>query len=188
MGQLGFYINMMQCTGCKACEIACKDKNDLEVGTLFRKVDSFDGGKFPKVWSYSLSLACNHCENAKCTEDCPTDAIYKRKDDGLVIIDKDKCIGCKKCIKLCPYDHPQYIEEEKKCGKCDGCLDLVERGENPACVDACPMRALEFGDIENLRKKYGSFADLKVLPNAEITKPSITINAKDEAKLSKQTI
>lgn len=185
MRQLGFYINMMQCSGCKTCEIACKDKNNLEVGTLFRKVSSFEGGKFPNVWSYSLSLACNHCDNAKCMEGCLTDAIYKRKSDGLVIQDRNKCIGCKMCISLCPYDHPQYIEEEGKCGKCDGCVDLVDKGQNPACIDACPMRAIEFGDIEELRKKYGTLADLKVLTNSKITNPSITVNAKDEAKKSK---
>lgn len=98
MGQLGFYINMMQCTGCRDCEIACKDKNNLDVGTLFRKVQSFEGGKFPNVWSYSLSLTCNHCEIAKCMEGCPTDAIYKRENDGLVMLDKNKCIGVKSVL------------------------------------------------------------------------------------------
>lgn len=182
MGQLGFYINMMQCTGCKVCEISCKDKNNLEVGASFREVKPFEGGKFPNVWSYSLSLACNHCEDAKCIKDCPTKTIYKRKEDGLVLLDKNKCIGCKKCISLCPYDHPKYIKNEGKCGKCDGCSDLVDKGQNPTCIDSCPMRAIEFGNIEELRKKHGELSDLKVLVNSRITHPSITINAKDEAK------
>lgn len=92
---------------------------------------------------------------------------------------------CKKCISLCPYDHPQYIEENRKCVKCDGCADLVDKDQNPACVDACPMRAIEFGDIEELREKHGSLSDLKVLVNSKITNPSITINTKNESKSSK---
>lgn len=181
MAQKGFYYDSTVCTGCKACQIACKDKNDLKVGELFRKVYEFEGGTFPNVWGYYLSLGCNHCAEPKCAENCPTGAIYKRESDGLVVQDREKCIGCKMCIWSCPYERPQYLEEEGKCGKCDGCAELVDQGQNPVCVDSCPMRAIEFGDIEELRAKYGANYNLKVLPGASITKPSITVHAKPEA-------
>lgn len=184
MGQKGFFYNSQICTGCKACQIACKDKNDTEVGILYRKVYAFEGGTFPDVWGHYLSLGCNHCKDPKCVKNCPTGALYKREKDGLVVQDHQKCIGCKMCVWSCPYERPQYIEKEGKVGKCNGCADLVDKGQNPACVDACPMRAIEFGDIDELRKKYGDLCDLNVLPSSSITHPSITINAKEQAKNS----
>lgn len=165
-----------------ACQIACKDKNDLKVGVLFRKVYSFEGGRYPNTWGYYLSLGCNHCAEPKCAENCPTGAIYKRDSDGLVVQDREKCIGCKTCLWSCPYERPQFIEEEGRAGKCDGCADLVDQGQNPVCHDSCPMRAIEFGEISELRQKYGNHADLKVLPDSSITKPSITVDAKPHAK------
>lgn len=178
MGQKGFYYDSVVCTGCKACQIACKDKNDLKVGELFRKVYDFEGGTHPNVWGYSFSLGCSHCENPKCAENCPTGAIYKRKEDGLVVQDREKCIGCKMCLWSCPYGRPQYLEEQGKSGKCDGCADLIDQGQNPACVDSCPMRAIEFGEIEELRQKYGKNADLNGLPSSNTTKPNMVIKAK----------
>ena len=183
MKQKGFYYNSTICTGCKTCAIACKDKNDLPVGVNFRRVYSFEGGKFPNPWAYNLSLGCNHCAEPKCAANCPTGAIYKRESDGLVVQDHDKCIGCRMCVWSCPYEGPQYIEKEGKVGKCDGCADLVDKGENPACVDACIMRAIEFGDIEELRAKYGDHTNLKVLADFGITNPSITVHAIPEAKI-----
>lgn len=178
MGQKGFYYDATFCTGCKACQIACKDKNDLYVGELFRQVFDFEGGIYPDVWGYSLSVGCNHCDKPKCAENCPTGAIYKRQSDGLVVQDRKKCIGCKMCIWSCPYGRPQYLAKQGKSGKCDGCADLVDQGLNPVCVDTCPLRAIEFGDIEELRKKYGTNADMKGLPTSATTKPNMVIKAK----------
>ncbi|MGC7870159.1 DMSO/selenate family reductase complex B subunit [Desulfosporosinus sp. SYSU MS00001] len=181
MAQLGFYYDMTICSGCKVCQIACKDKNDLDVGIFFRKVYNFEGGKYPNPWEYNLSIACNHCAQPKCTQNCPTGALYKREKDGIVMHDRDKCIGCKLCTWSCPYGEPQYIEKLGKVGKCTFCADLIDKGQNPACVDACQMRALQFGDIEELRKKYGNNADIKPLPDSGITHPSLTIKANKEA-------
>lgn len=115
-------------------------------------------------------------------KNCPTGAIYKREEDGLVIQDHEKCIGCRMCVWSCPYETPQYNEKEGKVSKCDGCFDLIDKGENPVCVDSCVMRAIEFGEIDELREKYGDHANLKVLADPNMTKPSITINAIPEAK------
>jgi len=181
MAQLGFYYDMTACTGCKTCQIACKDKNNLEAGTLFRQVYQFEGGKFPNPWVYNLSIGCNHCAEPKCTKNCPTGALYKREKDGIVMHDPEKCIGCKLCTWSCPYGAPKYIESRGKAGKCNLCADLVDKGEQPACVAACQMRVLEFGDIDELRKKHGDTSAIKGLPESGITKPSLTIKPKKEA-------
>lgn len=181
MSQKGFYFDMTVCTGCKACQVACKDKNNLEAGTLFRKVYTFEGGKYPKPWVYNLSISCNHCEEPKCVENCPTGAMHKR-EDGIVVHLEEKCVGCKYCIWSCPYEAPKYFEEKGKVSKCNFCADLIDEGKNPACVDSCVMRAIDFGDIDELRKKYGGTADIKTLANSSITKPSLLIKATKEAQ------
>ena len=181
MAQLGFYYDMTVCTSCKTCQIACSDKNNLVVGTTFRKVFNFEGGKFPKPWAYHLSISCNHCADPKCVKNCPTGALYKREKDGVVMQDKEKCIGCKLCTWSCPYGAPKYIEKEGKTGKCNMCVDLLDKGEEPACVTACQLRALKFGDIDVLRKNYKGTADIKGLPDSGTTHPSIVINPNKEA-------
>lgn len=181
MAQKGFYFDMTTCIGCKACQVACKDRNNMDVGALFRRVYTFEGGKYPKPKIYNLSMSCNHCANPKCVENCPTGAMYKR-EDGIVMSDRSKCIGCRLCIWSCPYAAPQFIEKEGKVGKCDLCASLIDKGEDPACVASCVMRAIHYGDIEELRKKFGGTADIKGLPDSGITHPSVTINPKNEAK------
>lgn len=181
MAQLGFYYDMTACTGCKTCQIACKDKNNLDVGKFFRKVHQFEGGQFPNPWVYNLSIGCNHCAEPKCVQNCPTGALHKLQENGIVLHDKEKCIGCRLCTWSCPYSAPQYFEDRGKAGKCDFCIELIDKGEEPACVAACQMRVLKFGDIEELRKEHGNVADVKGLPDSGITKPSLVINPHKEA-------
>lgn len=178
MAQKGFYYDQISCIGCKACQIACKDKNNLKVGARYRRVYDIEWGKFPNPRRAHLSISCNHCDQPKCVENCPTGALQKRKEDGIVTHDYDKCIGCRLCVWSCPYEAPQYKEAEGKVGKCDGCLDLITKGENPACVDSCVMRCLEFGDIEALRQKHGKNADVQGLPSSNTTKPNLVITTK----------
>lgn len=177
MPQLGFYYDITICSSCKTCQIACKDKNNLQVGVNFRTVHYFEGGKFPKPWAYPISMSCNHCAKPKCVENCPTGAMFKRKEDGVVIHRKERCIGCRMCVWSCPYGAPQYIKAAGKVGKCDMCADLLAKGEQPACVSSCPMRALQYGDIEVFRHKYGTIANVEGLPESDITFPSIVITA-----------
>lgn len=175
MEQVGFFIDTTKCIGCKTCVVACKDTNDLEVGRNFRRVYSFESGTFPNPVLKHLSISCNHCDEPKCIENCPTTAMYKRKEDGVVVVDHDKCVGCKYCEWNCPYGAPQYSEELGKMTKCDTCLDLRAAGEEPACVTSCPMRAIEFGPIDELRKKHGLNADIAGLPSSSITRPNLII-------------
>lgn len=190
MAQLGFYINTEYCTQCKACVVACKDKNDLEVDVNYRRVYEFSEGDYvtrgetiiPNVQTFFVSMACNHCEEPTCIKACPTKAMHKRKEDGVVVVDDKKCIGCKYCMWNCPYGAPQYNKDQGKMTKCDTCIDLREQGEQPACVGSCPMRALDFGPIDELKEKYGNISDIKSLPDSSITKPNIIFGIHKNAK------
>ncbi len=178
---VGFYFDMTRCIGCKACQVVCKDKNRLEVGTLFREVHTYSVGSFPDVQGFSYSFGCNHCESPICLENCPVGAIYKAPD-GTVVQDQSKCIGCRMCVMSCPYGQPKYFPEKGVSGKCDGCYGIRQAGGEPACVAGCPNRALEFGDIDELKKKHGGKLDegsITVLPDPSMTHPHVLIKAKD---------
>jgi anaerobic dimethyl sulfoxide reductase subunit B (iron-sulfur subunit) len=193
--QQDFYMDSSACIGCKACQVACKDKNNLPVGITWRKVVQYGGGswmdnpsqpglKMPNgLFSYSMSIACNHCEKAACVEVCPTGAMAKGAD-GVVAVDQAKCIGCRYCEWACPYGAPAFDERVGKMTKCNFCSDLLAKGENPACVDACVMRAIEFGELEELRAQYGTVSAIEPLPASEITKPSLVLTPHKRAQVS----
>ena len=185
MGQLGLYFDMTRCTGCRCCQIACKDKNDLPVGTLFREVSDFEGGVFPQVWAASLSMACNHCMEPQCAQNCPVAAYSKDPETGLVLQDTWMCIGCKRCTLSCPYGAPAYNPIDDTVRKCNGCIDWLQNGLQPACVGACSTRALQFGDIDELRSRFGQRAlscDAQGLPDSELTHPNVLIACKDQMR------
>jgi len=193
--QLGFYVNIADCTGCKACQVACKDKNNLPADVRWRRVFQYEGGQWVEqdgemipsnVFAYTVSAACMHCSNPLCVQVCPAAAITKR-DDGIVLIDQDKCIGCRYCSWACPYGAPQFNVEAGVMSKCTFCVDLVDKGQNPACVDACPYRALEFGPLDELQQKHGSFAGPAPLPDPGITRPSVVYNPSNVTKVTGDT-
>lgn len=178
----GFYFNSRRCAGCRTCQVACKDKNRLDAGTFFRRVTSYQTGTYPNAMLYHYAATCNHCENPACVAVCPNAAMYIDEEDGTVQHDDEKCIGCQYCVKACPYGVPQYLESLQKTHKCDACIQLRAAGEQPACVAACPMRALEFGDIEELRAAHPDAVNqIAVLPDASQTNPSVAIEAKPAA-------
>lgn len=189
--QLGFYIDVTKCTGCKTCAVACKDAHNLPVGCNLRRVIEYAGGSWRQdrmtgawhqdVFAYYLSIGCNHCEDPACVKVCPTKAHFKRKEDGLVVIDREKCIGCGACAAACPYGAPQLDKEARKMLKCDGCLERLQSGRQPICVEACPQRAIEFGPIDALKKKYGTQA-IAPLPSPTLTKPALAIHAPKNGK------
>jgi len=188
MTRLAFFFDSSACSGCKTCQMACKDKNDLPVGQVWRRIYEVTGGGWKKegvtwrqdVFAYNLSMSCNHCEDPICAKHCPTKAIWKR-EDGIVQIDQSVCIGCKYCSWVCPYGAPQFNPDKGVMGKCDLCADYVDQGKNPSCVDACPMRALDFGDYDDLVSKYGESSHVYPLPNPSITGPSICVRAHQDA-------
>ena len=163
--------------------MACKDKNDLSIGVLYRKVHDFEGGEFPSVWAASLSMGCNHCTDPQCSKNCPVAAYRKDSETGLVIQDIEMCIGCQKCTLSCPYGAPTYSKEEDIVRKCNGCIDWLGQGMQPACVGACSTRALCFGEIETLREANSDrslTSDVRGLPSSGISHPNILIIPKAE--------
>ncbi len=164
MTQYGFYVNTDICAGCKACMTACFDRNNLEVPQKFRKVYEYGGGTWTTdeqgaytatSFAYYVSMTCGHCDEPACVSVCPTGAMQKDPETGIVNNDKSLCIGCMSCESACPYHHPVQLADGLS-HKCNMCLTADGDGvPNPTCVRACPVRALEFDTIENLRAKYG---------------------------------
>jgi anaerobic dimethyl sulfoxide reductase subunit B len=193
--QLAFYLDQSACTGCKACQVACKDKNNLPVGITWRHAMYYGGGNWlphptrpdlvvaNNIYAYALSKACMHCENPACVNVCPAQAITKRAD-GVVLINQDQCIGCRYCEWACPYGAPQFDEKKGVMSKCTFCEDLLAQGQNPACVDACPMRALQYGELSELRAKYGSVNAVEPLPVASLTLPALVLTPHKHAQFS----
>jgi len=167
--KLGLVIDLDICVGCHACAVNCKEWNtgghmapltdqnaygDNPTGVWFNRIHSFEvthaGGQsmtmhFPK--------SCLHCENAACVTVCPTGASYKRVEDGIVLVNEDKCIGCKLCSWACPYGAREFDEDAGVMKKCTLCIDRIynknldEVDRVPACVLTCPTNARHYGDL-----------------------------------------
>ncbi len=182
MKQLAFYFDASGCSGCKTCQVACKDKHDSPMGVRWRRVYEVCGGDWvrrgaawiPNIYAYQVSMACNHCEEPICRDACPNKAIVKQ-DDGVVLIDYDRCMGCKYCEWTCPYGALQFDNDKKVMTKCSFCADYLEEGKAPACVSACPARVLDYGDLEELQKKHGEDNEFFPLPESGYTKPALVI-------------
>ncbi len=175
---LGFYLDMTRCSGCHVCQIACKDRMDLQnAGPLPRRVATYEVGTYPEARMYHTSIGCNHCENPACVANCPTGAMHKDEESGVILHDDSVCIGCRSCVMACPYGAPQFDEEAARIFKCDSCKALRDAGKNPVCVDACLMRALDFGNVDDLRAKYGDdlVQEVACMPTASATEPHIVI-------------
>lgn len=146
-----FTFDAGACTGCMDCTAACQAYNQLPEGVMWRRtykiaVDELNSAVENIGYSYSLSLACNHCAHPKCAGVCPADA-YQIRADGIVLIDGSKCMGCGYCSWACPYGAPQYNPVSGKMTKCDFCRDQLAAGLPPACVAACSQKALGFVEL-----------------------------------------
>jgi Fe-S-cluster-containing dehydrogenase component len=179
MARYGMVIDLKRCYGCYACMMACKVKNHTPPGVFWARVLKGEEGTFPNTIRQALPVLCMHCEEPSCVEVCPTGATFAN-EDGIVVVDKDKCMGCKSCLMACPYGArytveswesyfpdglplseyenfaKQKWEEESGCGvatKCDFCLDRILEGKDPACVEACPANARTFGDLDDVNSE-----------------------------------
>lgn len=180
---LGFYLDLTRCAGCGTCTYACKDRMDLgTIGVSPRRVHRYQVGAYPAVQGFSTSVSCNHCENPACVENCPTGATFK-DESGVVLHDDAVCIGCQTCMSVCPYEAPQYAADKDLIVKCDTCKALRDGGYAPVCVAACPYRALDFGDIEELKAKYGDglVQEIPALPEASATSPNLLLKVREAA-------
>ena len=149
-------VNTDDCVGCNACEVACKQEHGLPVGPRWIRVypDS------PREIEGKLQLRyivtyCLHCRRPPCKDACPVKAITKR-EDGIVLIDRELCIGCKDCIEACPLGVMQFDQEKGIAQKCDLCVTRLDRGLPPACVAACPSHCIHFGNTKEITEKLGA--------------------------------
>jgi anaerobic dimethyl sulfoxide reductase subunit B (iron-sulfur subunit) len=147
--QYGFHVHTDRCVQCHACEVGCKSWNGIEPGIRWRKVVDIWSGEFPKVANRSISFSCMHCAKPACADVCPKKAIAKRAEDGVVIVDPRRCIGCRSCATACPFHVPQYGQKGIM-QKCNMCLERLAQGKEPICVATCPGEALKFGTMEAL--------------------------------------
>ena len=181
--QFAFHLRLGSCSGCKTCQMACKDKNNLGPGTLWRRVYEISGGGWrnegglwvPDVAAYNLSMACQHCEDPRLPRRLP-DAGHRqpRRRDR-----HPGSTGSASAVATANGPAPTALRSSTPrrgiMTKCDLCRDLVDAGGRPACVTSCPMRALDFGPLEELRAKYGGTDSVFPLPVASTTRPSLLI-------------
>lgn len=181
--QLGFFFNQTRCSGCLTCVIACRQWHSLNHEVLnWRRVEIFETGIFPDVKVSFLSLSCLHCQTPLCASACPVFAIYKREEEGIVLVDPMKCLGgenCGFCKDACPYSIPQFNPDcDFKVEKCNLCLDRLNQGKKPICVDACPTEALEVAPMEELSKRHGHCHEVDGFVFSKEANPSIILKRK----------
>ena len=186
--QKGFYFDQSRCIGCYTCLIACKDWHEYEMGSEpenWMRVIITERGKFPDVFSAYLAQPCLHCEDPPCVTACPVGVIEKRSKDGIVVVDRDACLGngaCEcNCRAACPYDSPKFgPETDAKMQKCELCHDRWIQGKKPVCVEACPMRALDAGPLDELKTLYGDVREADGFIYSEEAKPSVVFKQKSK--------
>ncbi len=150
--QKQFKFDFNKCLGCHACQIACSIENELDKDIYWRQITTFNEIHHPALPGFSISLACNHCEEPACLENCPASAYSKDENSGAVYIDQERCIGCKYCTWICPYDAPKYNKVSHVIEKCDFCSDRQIRNLKPACVELCPTGALGIEELKAVKR------------------------------------
>ena len=136
MTRYGMLINTKKCVGCYACRMACQMINKLEPEEAFISYKEIEQGTYPSVYAETVPVQCMHCENAPCQQVCPTHATYTT-ESGVVLVDEEKCIGCKYCMAACPYGARIVQEKTGVVEKCRFCWDGEKPGNPPACVGTC---------------------------------------------------
>lgn len=150
-----FVMEPDRCIDCEACMVSCSVENHVPLGEHRNWINRKETGAFPNLGTTYMPENCQHCDNPPCERVCPTGATYQR-DDGIVLVDYDKCIGCKYCMMACPYDARFVNEEKQAVDKCTFCVHRLDAGLPPACVETCVGGARHFGDIND--------------PNSEVSK------------------
>lgn len=190
--QYRFHFDMTKCIGCKCCVVACNEQNGNPADILWRRVGEIEGGTYPFTQRHYLSIGCNHCLEPTCMTGCPVDAYFKDDLTGIVLHSADACIGCQYCTWNCSYGVPQYNPDRGVVGKCDMCYGRLTRGQNPACVSACPEDAIqiELVNIAEWRSNYEPLANSPGLPSAgdSLSATRITLPASSARDLRKVDI
>lgn len=170
--------------------VACKDKNDLEDGIRWRRVVEYCGGQWvampdgtfrQDVFGYYISVSCNHCADPICVEVCPTGAMTQDKN-GIVTVDQIRCMGCRYCEWACPYSAPQYQPAKGRMSKCNFCCDELKEVGTPACVAACPTRALSIVELSESSLEFDAHKPIAPLPDNTFTEPHAIFKAHKRGK------
>ncbi|WNJ98131.1 4Fe-4S dicluster domain-containing protein [Thalassospiraceae bacterium LMO-JJ14] len=211
--KLGLVIDLDICVGCHACAVNCKEWNSgghaapltdkdpygaKPIGVWFNRIHTFEAspGEGEPSRTVHFPKSCLHCEDAACVTVCPTGASFKREEDGIVLVNESKCIGCKLCSWACPYGAREYDADEGVMKKCTLCIDRIYN-ENmdqvdrvPACVSTCPASARHFGDFSDPdsavsklvaeRQGYDLMAEMGYKPTNKYLPPRPRRNKADE--------
>lgn len=180
----GMAIDTTRCVGCQTCTVSCKLSNQVPGDTLRCHVDNIyedlelyqAGGVYPSTTIGFSPKLCNHCANPACVQNCPTGAMHKDPQTGIVSVNKDVCIACGYCSWVCPYNAPSMDEVNHVMDKCTFCSDRVANGEKPYCVASCPANARIFGDINDPNSDVSKIIQQKhgMQPKPEFgTNPSV---------------
>ncbi len=159
-------VRVDKCLGCKSCEMACAVEHSVSKD-LYRAIHESPAPRtrvsVEQGPGFVVPLQCRQCEDAPCVEICPTAALYRADKDSPVVIDHERCIGCKWCIVACPFGVISLDSENRTVIKCDQCFERVERGELPACVSACPTGALELRTLDEVvaEKRQASLVQIE---------------------------
>lgn len=174
-------IDLGRCVGCHTCSIACKAEHNIGKGSGIR-VETVGGahpdtpaGKFPDLTMHYLPMPCMHCEFPPCVDACPTGAIGKR-EDGIVLVEHDKCNGCQSCLDICPYNALLYDPQTNLVWKCTLCAHRIDQGLEPFCVRCCEIGAMFFGDqndLDSIVSKHIAQGDTYTIKPELGTKPSV---------------
>jgi len=148
MPRYAMVIDTKKCVGCMDCVVACKTENNVPEGYNRDWITYETIGKFPNLQMEIRSERCNHCDNPPCVYTCPTGASHIHQPGNTVLVEHNKCIGCKACIASCPYD-ARYVHPEGYVDKCTFCIHRVENGQDPACISVCPTHCMYFGDLDD---------------------------------------
>ena len=191
----GMLIDLKKCIGCHACANACKAAHGTPPGVTRSHVTREVEGTYPGARKEIVPMLCMHCENPPCVEACAVEGATFKRDDGIVVVDKEKCIGCKACIAACPYGARYFRETEDgyfgselnayeevmyptmpkgSVDKCTFCVERIDAGDGvpQACVAACLASARVFGDLDTLKKQAQEGDGYQLLPD-EGTNPSV---------------
>jgi Fe-S-cluster-containing dehydrogenase component len=190
-------IDLKRCVGCNSCTIACKAEHGTPAGIQYNRVEKYEVGKYPTARMQFRPIPCMHCDEPACLKVCPTGATYKR-DDGIVLVDHNKCMGCRYCVLACPYEARQFLKsidnywgsvtttpyetlkhkdfDKGTAVKCDFCFERLEKGRLPVCVETCPAQARYFGDLDDPQSEVNKLIALyrgTVLKEELGTRPSV---------------